>query len=105
MGHHDHNAVHFSERDQPVLQTGAKIGVIEQLPGLIEHNDGGPAIFNDTFDLAKDVGKHRHALGVHVQDLGHVKANNVPFDIEICALTGFLKDPAKPTPGCPFGHA
>ena len=102
LRHHDDDAVHLAQRDEPVLEPCPEIGIVEQLPGLIEHDDGGAAVFDHALDLAEDVGKHRHALGGHVEDLGHVEADDVAVEREGRFGSRGGEDPTVAPARCPF---
>ena len=105
LRHHDHDAVHLAQRHQPVFQPRPEIRIVQEFPSLVEDDDGGATIFDHAFDLAEDIGQHRHAFGGHVEDLGHVEPDDVRGQFKPGTLFRLVEDPAIAPARGPFGDA
>ena len=82
MRHHHRDGVLLARGHQPVRQPLGEIRVIEGLPGLVDHDDGGAAILDLAFDPAEKIGQDRHPflVGLAVENAGQIEAHDIAFE-------------------------
>ena len=82
LGQHDERGVLLAHRQHPVLQTRLEVRVVEQLPGLVEHDERGPAVLHGALDATEDVGEPGGAHGRAVEDLREVEGGDAVGEVQ-----------------------